>query len=192
MVVQQSSGLKKCFGYRYLGVPAHYAPTTAFSKDSSAKDGLQNRCKECRREYSKWHNPTLYGKYKDRFIRYKHKKRGLPYDPAVTREAIYTFSLGVCHICGKHVPVAKGRWVAEHRNGEEGWVWSNMRLAHPHCNTRKNSTKMEILSDSGVLQEMRDPLYTGSVQLALTSGEKCGIMELEGQTRREFDGILGV
>lgn len=82
----------------------------AFSRDKSEADGLDRKCKECRRRWT-----------------YK-----------VDRLAIYAREGGRCHICRK--PVAVDNFHVEHLFPQAAGGTddpSNLAVAHPVCNMRK-------------------------------------------------------
>ncbi len=169
--------LKRCVGWSPGGLKPHYTNRSNFVKESRSKDGLYSICRKCstiRHAHSnpkrvKSGNVNKEGKYySERSIRYQHKKKGLAYDISVTRELVYLYALGICHICHKYVPY-ESKWVMEHRDGDKGWTWDNMRVAHCHCNNRKGSSKMYELEIRGILAEMRNPVYTEMSRKAIGS-----------------------
>jgi 5-methylcytosine-specific restriction endonuclease McrA len=185
-------------------------------RKKTSRDGCYDHCKHCHREatkkqkgeseeyqeYLREYNRSDKGKLAKRKWKEKnpetvrqhrrerrHRNRGAEYDKSVDRLSVWKNNLGLCHICVQ--PVTFEESVMEHviplcLGG--GWTWANMRPAHGYCNARKGKETMEQLEARGVLAELRN---TPRV-LALTSGQECGIMKLEGQNRREPDGILGV
>jgi 5-methylcytosine-specific restriction endonuclease McrA len=138
----------------------------------------QSCCKDCKHEFNisstkKINNDKRYNTpgWNDVYAqRYKEKKKGTPYDLTVTRLAVYLACLGLCHICEKFVPF-ESKWVMEHVDGNKGWTWDNIRIAHVHCNGRKHDRLMQELETLGILAEMRHPAYTKMMPLALTSGQ---------------------
>lgn len=100
-----------------------------------------------------------------RVKKYMHKKFRLPFDKTVKPSLVYLYGLGICHVC--HKAVFGPTFVMEHKVGELGWVWGNMRPAHNHCNARKNNHILEELEADGTLEEMRHPSYTRGQQLAI-------------------------
>ncbi|AXH69565.1 HNH endonuclease [Streptomyces phage LukeCage] len=78
------------------------------------------------------------------------REYGVPYDPTITRPAVYQQSGWKCHLCGKRVrkslkyPHPKSPSL-DHivplswRKDSPGHVWGNVALAHLRCNQSKGA-----------------------------------------------------
>jgi hypothetical protein len=76
-------------------------PTTAFHKNNTAKDGLDNRCKLCKSEQRKKDRDNNYFKEYTRTKKSECKRKGIDFD--LTPEYLESIWTGVCAISGEDI-----------------------------------------------------------------------------------------
>lgn len=172
-----AAGLRRCSGHGPSFIAPHYTATENFRGYKKSKDGLHSMCVDCLRACNKIRDARRLAEKDPGVMRNqrRHQERLAPYDPTVTREAVWAYSLGLCHICLQRVPF-------EHMTMEHvvplclggGWTWDNIRPAHAYCNGRKGKMTMQEMEERGILRVLR---RRQNGMLALTNGSDCGIMQ---------------
>lgn len=164
MVVQRPDELARCSGYSYLGLAPHYTARKNFTPSASRHNGLQSSCKECRKEYSQWYNPSANAnsKYDPARARARERRQQLEdrawIEPGWSRAKSLAFWGRHCHICWENIngAIEYDHVVPVSRGGE--WSVANVRPAHPACNNWKKAKLLE--------------------ELDLTKLPECGIMKV--------------
>lgn len=124
-----SAGSKVCSG---CGVDL---PAGDFHRDARSASGLGSKCKACRSAWVEDH--------KDLFVDYAHRRRARERSAEwedIDRQAVYDREGGRCHICGRKV--SRSNFHLEHLwpiAAGGAHVASNVAVAHPACNLRKNA-----------------------------------------------------
>lgn len=120
---------------------------------------LSKRTPEINKIYNdkRYAGGPLHASYAKARNKRRHLQKEAPFDETVTRELVWQYGLGLCHICWK--PVAFEHVTMEHmiplcKGG--GWTWDNIRPAHAYCNGKKGRKSMDELENRGILKELRD------------------------------------
>lgn len=128
--------------------------TKSLSEFHRSKDRIQSRCKICARAATDlWrrNNPQRFRSRRTAMnAKLRALKRGVTAE-RIDRLAVYDRESGRCHIC--HRPVSRVRFHLEHlvplsKGGEH--TYSNVAIAHPHCNQAKAARLMEVQFRLGI------------------------------------------
>lgn len=138
---------------------------SAFNKNRSTEDGLQNRCRDCAKEYDR--SPRVRKRKKEWYKEYYHSKRGEKARKRVAEKArlrnfgvtpddysqMFAEQDGRCKICGRHQSELERELHVDH-NCETGQVRGllcfncNVGLGHLRHNVELLQNAISYLTDS--------------------------------------------